>query len=346
MVTLLNATDANRDQWSAICNSIPLLPVNQTWEWGEAMRTFSGVQPIRLLAMRDGQPVGILQAFEWKIGPISLAITSGESGDGGGPVVLGDDKSIALKLIEALYAESFKRRTLRTTIYGSPVFGEAMTDVEGFTMATKWTPIVELLSSVDDMLAQRIEQKARNQISKSEKNGVTVFEGTRNDLAAYRLIQASLVSKKHLNATHLNTLESLEHLWDALAPSKMIKLWLAKKGEGIVGGALILYSGKQLLYRSGVLTLEGRDLYAGNAIQWAIIRDAIENGYTSYNMCGGTVDESDPLFGITKFKLSFGGEMKPFRRYSASGNRVLKFLVYRLRRIFGKNEWFPLLIYP
>jgi len=126
----------------------------------------------------------------------------------------------------------------------------------------------------------------------------------------------------------------------------MIKLWLAEKDGRVVGGALILYAGKGLLYRSGVLTEEGRDLYAGNALQWEIIADAIRRGYRVYNMCGGTSDPSDPLYGITKFKLSFGGEMRPFRRYSASGNRILRFLVYRLRRLLGKNEWFPLLIYP
>ena len=351
IMTVEIVSDPQRAQWDAVFASVVVPAVNQTWEWGEAMRTIKGVQPIRLLATCDGKPSGVLQAFEWKIGPLSMAISSGESGDGGGPVVSGDvpagkRKDIAVKLLEVLADEAKKRSTLKFTVYGSPEFGANLPAIGKLNIATKCTPVIELLSDPEQMLNEKVDQKARNQITKSEKNGVTVREGSRDELAAYRSIQHGLTEKKRLERTHLNSLSSLQHLWDALASKGMIKLWLAEKDGRVIGGALILYAGKGLLYRSGVLTEEGRDCYAGNALQWQIIADAIRRGYRTYNMCGGTTNESDSLYGITKFKMSFGGEMREFRRYSAGGNRILRFLAYRLRRMFGRNEWFPLLIYP
>ncbi|MDP7477558.1 MAG: peptidoglycan bridge formation glycyltransferase FemA/FemB family protein [Candidatus Peribacteraceae bacterium] len=342
-MTTLNITDnPDRHEWDEVISLVTTPNVNQTWEWGEAMSTIKGVRPIRLIAKQDGKPVGVLQAFEWKIGPISMGIGSGESGEGGGPVVPDGRIDIVVALLESLIA----KRTLKTTVYTSAEFGEDLSDISSAKMATKHTPVISLLTNSEQMLNERVEQKTRNQISKSEKNDVHVREGSRDDLTAYRSIQGKLTKKKYLSAKHLNTLRSLEHVWDSLSGSQKIKLWLAEKDGEILGGALIFYTGNGLLYRSGVLTEEGRTLYAGNALQWKIICDAIERGYKCYNMCGGTVDENDPMYGITKFKLSFGGEMKSFKRYSSHGNRILRFLVYRLRALFGKNEWFPLLIYP
>ncbi len=335
-------TEPTREEWEAV----HVHEFNQTWEWGEVMSSIKGVTPIRLLAKIDGKPVGVLQGFEWKLGPISMAITSGESGGGGGPVVSnGLNAEVRLAVAKKLIEEMLRIRSLRTIIYASTDFGKSLSPIDKSAIATKWTPIVELLSDENKMLSERVEQKTRNQINKSFKNGIEVIEGTRDDLETYRSIQSELVKKKHLSSQHLNSLSSLQKAWDTLAPGK-IKLFLAKLEEETVGGALIFYSGKEVYYKSGVLTDEGRNLYAGNALQWKIIQDAIKNGYKFYNMSGGTKDESDPLYGITKFKLSFGGELKPFRRYSASGNRALRFIVYRIRRLMGKNEWFPLVIYP
>ncbi len=338
-------------QWDDVLKRSLAPSPNQTWEWGEAMATIRGIMPIRLLAMRDGTPVGVLQAFAWTIGPLCMAVASGESGDGGGPVIAGhvpeaDRSNLAGALLRTLVTEAKKRGALKLTISTSPELSKHLPPSASVNVATKWTPVLELLEDEEKMLNTKVDQKVRNQISKSEKNGVIVREGSRSDLAAYRSIQSALTARKRLERKSLNTLKSLEHVWDALAPKNMIKLWLAHKEGRVVGGALILYAGRGLLYRSGVLTEEGRTLYAGNALQWAIITHAIRRGYRTYNLCGAANDPSDPLYGITKFKLSFGAEVQPFLRYSAAGNRVVRFLAYRLCRIVRGNEWFPLLIYP
>ena len=351
MTTISITSEPEPQEWGQVIGSVSTPEANQTWEWGEVMSAIKGVNPIRLLAQQDGKPVGILQAFEWKIGSLCLSIGSGESGGGGGPVVseeLPPDfrLQVAEKLLGELITESRKRHTLKLTIYTAPNFGESLPPLPPAKHATKWTPVVRLLTDAQRMLDERVKQKARNQINKSIKNSVRVVEGSRSDLEQYQAIQSELVKKKHLASQHLNSVNALKNVWDTLADKNMIKLFLAKYKGQTVGGAMILYSGTGLLYRSGVLTEEGRSLYAGNALQWAIISDAIRRGYRTYNMSGAAADPSDPRYGITKFKLSFGGELRPFLRYSASGNRILRFLVYRLMKIFGRNEWFPLPIYP
>ncbi|MBU0766662.1 peptidoglycan bridge formation glycyltransferase FemA/FemB family protein [Patescibacteria group bacterium] len=338
-------------EWDQIISASSKPEVNQTWEWGEVMRSIKGIKPIRLLVKQGDKPVGALQAFEWKIGPVSMTILSGESGGGGGPVVLDTLPAdfrliVAKKLLDELIAEFKKRRSLKLTIYASPDFGSALPPLPPTKHTTKWTPIIPLISDEHKMLNEVVEQKARNQINKSNKNGVSVIEGSRNDLEVYQSIQSDLVKRKSLSKQHLNSVRSLQTVWDTLTKKNMIKLFLAKHEGHTVGGVLILYSGKGLLYRSGVLTEEGRNLYAGNALQWAVISDAIKGGYSLYNMSGGTDDPNDERFGITKFKLSFGGELKPFVRYSAHGNRLLRFIIFRARRLIGKNEWLPLAIYP
>ena len=341
----------SKEEWDEVMRECMTAHINQSWEWGEIYGQKKGIIPIRLIAKQNGKPVGILQAFEWKIGPVSMGVISGDSGGGGGPVVLESLNAdfrlaIAKTLLEELVKEYKKRHSLKLIIYSSADFGESLPAVAGTKTAIKHTPVVSLAADEITMLNERIEQKTRNQITKRINNGVKVSEGSRDDLEEYREIQKGLVIKKYLSARHLNSISSLQNVWDNLFPKGMIRLYLAKKDEKLLGGAIIMYSQKGLLYKSGVLTEEGRNLYAGNALQWEIIRSAIAEGYRIYNMSGGVKDESDSMHGITKFKLSFGGELKPFIRYSASGNRTLKFIIYRLLRLFGRNEWFPLVIYP
>ena len=342
--------DPTPNQWNNVVRHCDYPHINQSWEWGEAYKAVPHIQPIRLLVLHNDEPVGTLQGFEWRIGHISLAMISGGTGGGGGPVVSSHlpellKISVHEHLIRSFFKEAKRRRTLKTTLYTEMFAPQPIRENE-WTVTPQWNPVAKLLSDPQTMLHERIDQKTRNQIVKAQKNGICVRKGTKSDLALYHSMQEDLARKKNLPFNHLNSLHNLQLLWETLTPKGMLKLWIAKKEQEIVGGAIIFYYQKGLLYQSGVTTQNGRDWYASNAIQWHVIQDAIQHGYTFYNLGGGTKDPQDLRFSITQFKMGFGGEFMEFHRYSAHGNRILRFLAYKTMKLFGRNEWFPLLVYP
>ena len=62
-------------------------------------------------------------------------------------------------------------------------------------------------------------------------------------------------------------------------------------------------------YSYGASTTAGRDLRPSNAIQWAMVRDALAAGADTYDMRGitDTLDPDDHLFGLLQFKVGTGG---------------------------------------
>jgi lipid II:glycine glycyltransferase (peptidoglycan interpeptide bridge formation enzyme) len=68
--------------------------------------------------------------------------------------------------------------------------------------------------------------------------------------------------------------------------------------------------GDHAWYSYGASADVGREVRPSNAIQWQMIKDAIDDGDSVYDLRGisDTLDESDPLFGLIRFKLGTGGQ--------------------------------------
>ena len=100
-------------------------------------------------------------------------------------------------------------------------------------------------------------------------------------------------------------------LWDALRAEDphRIRLYLAEH-EGTCHAATISVAvNRHVWYSYGASTTAGRDLRPSNAIQWAMVRDALAAGADTYDMRGitDTLDPDDHLFGLLQFKVGTGG---------------------------------------
>ena len=63
-------------------------------------------------------------------------------------------------------------------------------------------------------------------------------------------------------------------------------------------------------YSYGASSTEKREVRGSNAIQWRMIRDAVADGATVYDLRGitDTLDAKDPLAGLIQFKVGTGGK--------------------------------------
>jgi lipid II:glycine glycyltransferase (peptidoglycan interpeptide bridge formation enzyme) len=68
--------------------------------------------------------------------------------------------------------------------------------------------------------------------------------------------------------------------------------------------------GDHAWYSYGASSTAKREVRGSNAVQWQMIRDALAEKCTVYDLRGitETLAEDDPHFGLIRFKLGTGGE--------------------------------------
>ncbi len=342
-------TNPTQEAWNYVMDNSSFPHIFQSWEWGETYSKIKDIYPLKFLALVNGKPTGILLACEWKGKLLSYAIISGGGGGGGGPVIInnidGEIRSLVhQKLILACFEASRQKNSLECRINTYPGSYDKVSE-SNFWCDINYTPIIKLGNNQEDMLYKIISKKTRNQILKSFKNGVTIEKGTRDNLADY--LNAQKVVCKRRELTRINSLENLNLIYDNLSPKGMLKFYIAKHEERILGGGLFLYFKKSVIYKSGAMNEEGMKLAAHDALQWRVISDAIEDGYEIYNMGGATKDKNSDKYGGTEFKMGFGAKLTPFNSYYRINRKLLRAMVVRAKKwVLNKQHKFPFLTFP
>src|SRR5690606_37699845 len=99
-------------------------------------------------------------------------------------------------------------------------------------------------------------------------------------------------------------------MWDAMnrEVSDRIRLYLARHDGDLVAATTMVRVGAHAWYSYGASSTAKRDVRGSNAIQWQMMRDALADGCTVYDMRGitSTLDENDPHVGLIRFKLGTG----------------------------------------
>jgi vancomycin resistance protein VanK len=89
-----------------------------------------------------------------------------------------------------------------------------------------------------------------------------------------------------------------------------ITLWLAHHEGDLVAATIAVRVGTHTWYSYGASSTEKREVRGSNAVQWAMLRHALADGATVYDLRGitDTLDPDDPHAGLMQFKVGTGGE--------------------------------------
>lgn len=195
------------------------------------------------------------------------------------------------------------------------------------------TIVIDLTPPEEAILAG-MKQKTRYNIRLAEKKGVTVREGTIEDIATFvRLMQVT--GRRDSFGIH-----QPQYYRDAhrlFAPQQAALLLAEYEGRPLAG-VMVFAWGDSAAYLYGASSDEERQRMPAYAAQWAGIRWARQRGCTSYDMWGvpdapevdleaGFTDRTDGLWPVYRFKRGFGGEV---RRTVGAADRVYNKLLHRL----------------
>ena len=161
----------------------------------------------------------------------------------------------------------------------------------------------------DEVLAGMNQQWRRN-IKKAAKAGVDVAVGsTDGDLKAFHDLYVHTAERDHFTPRPLSYFETMLSALSAEEPDR-IRLYLARHEGQLVAATVAVRVGAHVWYSYGASSTERREVRGSNAVQWAMIRDALASGADVYDLRGitDTLDPDDPHVGLIGFKVGTGGQ--------------------------------------
>lgn len=327
-------------EWDAFVAAHPRGSILQTTNWARLKSRF-GWSSQRVWMRRDGRLVAGAQVLfrSVAVGIVKLGYIPH------GPLVDWNDAEQVDVLFnhidQAAYGRGAGMLKLEPRIWQddmSPGEWEALYRRHGCvpspdTIQPPRTVMIDLTPSEDEILA-RMKQKTRYNIRLAEKKGVTVREGTADDLPAFnRLMQVT----GRRDSFGIHDPAYYRAAYELFAP-RDAALWLAEFEGRPLAGVMVFTSGYSAAYLYGASSDEERQRMPAYAAQWAAMRWAKARGCAIYDMWGipdaaedeleaNFAERQDGLWPVYRFKRGFGGQV---RRTVGAADRVYNTMLHRL----------------
>lgn len=158
----------------------------------------------------------------------------------------------------------------------------------------------------DDVL-KGMNQLWRRNIKKAAKGGVVVTTG--DDLEAFHELYVHTARRDHFTPRPLSYFRVMADALGAEDPDRF-RLWFAHHDGDLVAATIAVRVGTHAWYSYGASSTEKREVRGSNAVQWAMLQDAIAAGAAVYDLRGitDTLDADDSHVGLIQFKVGTGGE--------------------------------------
>jgi peptidoglycan pentaglycine glycine transferase (the first glycine) len=331
---ILRITDPQT--WDRALLALPNPHVLQSWAWGEFKSSY-GWGATRLLFQDQARTVAAASVLQRKLPLLPISILYVPKG----PLLDWKEPVLAALVLDELERLARYRKALFIKVDPDVYFPEHAPafcrrpanapEIAHLLGARGWrlsdeqiqfrnTVLLDLNRSEEALLAE-MKQKARYNIRLAMRRGVTIRQGTATDLNRFYELYAETSQR---NGFAIRPAEYYRDAWSGFMKADQARLLLAEvKGEA-VAGLMIFTFGATAWYMYGASSSHHRNRMPNNLLQWEAIRQARAAGCTLYDLWGAPdqLDESDPMWGVVRFKLGLGGQL-------AQGLGAWDFPIYR-----------------
>jgi lipid II:glycine glycyltransferase (peptidoglycan interpeptide bridge formation enzyme) len=159
----------------------------------------------------------------------------------------------------------------------------------------------------EDALLQGMKKNTRYGVRKAEKDGVVVRSST--DPAEIDTFWKLYTQTAERQGFVVYPRSLIEAEFKRFSAQDRACWYFAEYQGETISTALIVYSATAAFYHHGASSHSIGAITPGEALQWAIIRDAKARGCVRYDFWGVVPDEATdhPWYGLSKFKKGFGG---------------------------------------
>jgi peptidoglycan pentaglycine glycine transferase (the first glycine) len=308
----------DRDAWDGALRELPAAHILQSWDWTET-KAQTGWRPQRMLWAADGRPVAaaalLLRRLSARL-PVAVGYVPK------GPALDWSDAELVGQVFQGIQEAARRQRAIFVKIdpdvrADAPI-GQTVQSLlaqRGWRVSDEQiqfrnTMITNLAPDEETLLAN-MKPKWRYNIRLSERRGVVVRDGTSADLSAF---YGMYVETGGRDGFLVRPYPYYESIWSQFLEGGLAHLLLAELDGECVAGLMLFRFGETAWYFYGASTANGRDAMPNHALQWAALRWAKAAGCTRYDWWGAPdkLEESDPMWGVYRFKVGFGGEFVPW----------------------------------
>ncbi|HBC86880.1 MAG TPA: hypothetical protein DCZ94_08000 [Lentisphaeria bacterium] len=313
-----------RREWNSIASFFPCYSSEQSWEWGDYLKSF-GWSVDRVLFISGGCVCGAASvAMRTKYGQFFCYTPRG-------PLAEYDDfeaVSGILENLKALYPKAVFIKINPDVKYEEKLF--ELISAAGFSKEESpdlFTETLEIPLELSEIeLWNRIRPRVRSYMRKSQEILKIRTCGRDEFIPSFSEIYSGMSRLKKLCRISSDYFEKMS---EALEPSGILKMRAAYHGDRMLAGIILLISNKTVLYKWGAASREEPEFRASYLLHWDTILWAKRNGYKYYDLGGVDLKENP---GVTQFKKGFGGiEKQLIGEFDFSNRRVIHRIYSRLR---------------
>jgi lipid II:glycine glycyltransferase (peptidoglycan interpeptide bridge formation enzyme) len=282
-VPWFEASRAEAEEWDAFVGTAPGGDLVQTAVWAETKRAL-GFEACLVLVRDGGTLVGGGHIIIKRFGPLGAVgyMARGPLVAGGGsrrlPVVLDEIERIA------------RARRVRHLIIQPPESGDeiaARLAERGYThdapdVTPSATMRIDLSSDLDRILAA-MSSSTRRQIRRSQKLGVEVKMGGRDDVELFHSLHAATARRQRFEPVSLTY---LRRQWEVLAPNELVQIFFASHGGRVLAAVWLTSFRDTVTNRLAGWTGEAPQLQPNVACCWGAVQWAKERGYRYFDFGG------------------------------------------------------------
>ncbi len=302
---------SSAEEWDRSLASLPAPHFLQSSAWASFKGDYGWrAEPYRLLVASD--TLGYASVLTRNLlGPLRVAYVPR------GPLLQNPDPA-GLELALAALEELSRQRGWLMLKVDPEIWDEAVPPVRALLRRRSWRPgdqvqfrnTVDLgISGDEDTLLSQMKPKTRYNIRLAGRREVTVEETPAEALGAvYDLYRETGVRDGFIVRPRSYYLS----LWSGLVGAGMGVVLVARHQGTPVAALIAVAFGNTAWYFHGASRYESRQLMATYLLQWEAIRWARARGCTRYDLWGApeSLDENDPMSGVLRFKLGFGGSFR------------------------------------
>lgn len=164
------------------------------------------------------------------------------------------------------------------------------------------------LSQDEDVLLSQMKQKARYNVRLAVRKGVVIRPGTQADL---HLLYRMFAETSQRDGFVIRAEDYYLTLWSTFIQAGMAKVFIAMVEDEPVAGMIIFTFNHKGWYLYGMSREIHREKMPNYLLHWETIRWAKASGCLLYDLWGApdVFHESDPLWGVYRFKDGLGGQV-------------------------------------
>lgn len=314
---------ASAETWHQALLSLPNPHPLQSWAWGDFKSRWGWSAAPLLLTIQDNQPLAAALVLKRQLPRLPFSILYVPKG----PIL--DYNNAPLRRVALAQLEQIARRQKAIFVKIDPdvVYSWGLEDERYSPVGAKFirellargwrfsgdqvqfrnTVELDLERPAGELLAT-MKQKTRYNIRLAERKGITIRAGTPADFPA---IAQMYLETAQRDGFAVRPVAYYLDAWQTLYDAGLAHPLLAEYEGQPVAAVIVVSYGGRAIYMYGASTDKERQRMPNYLLQWEAIRQAQERGGRVYDFWGAPDDfvESDPLWGVWRFKAGFNGQI-------------------------------------